>query len=354
MHMPAKLAPKAQDKLTSLIKDVKGRNYKYVPREGKPIDWFSYDLAQINEITDYLILVREIIDEIRKEMGDIDQGRVGRPPASCFDCAKAVMVQQYFECSNRVAAGLMRLFKKNLNLGKDLTYKDIETAYENEYVVLVLKLLFEKTNEPVQGKEIDFTGDGTGSPTSIKQNYENDKGDSKKMKLYDRMIFIMGTKYKLLSAVEVVEGTSNEKGHIVPLLEETHSLHPNIRSVSYDGAAYTFEIMDYITHTLHAKPYILPPVDAVLKSYGCMAKKKMLLEFLYTTQQWLREYHRRSLSESRNSEDKRTFPRPLLKKLDNRRHVEGYAEACRYNVRKLVYNYYLNNLPVRWLENRAF
>ena len=351
--MPTKLVPKAQDKLTALIKDVRGRKYKYVPREEKPIDWFSYDLSQINEINDYITLVREIIDEIHQELGDIDQGRVGKPPTSCFDRAKAIMVQQYFECSNRTAAGLMKLFKEKLRLSKELSYKEIETAYENSYVVLVLKLLFEKTNEPVQGQEVDFTGDGTGLHTSIKQNYENDKEDSKKMKLYDKMIFMMGTKYKLLSAVEIAEGTNNEKEHIIPLLEETHSLHPNIRSVSYDGAAYTFEIMDYITHTLKAKPRILPPVDAVLKSYGCMAKKKMLLEFLHTTQQWLREYHLRSLSETRNSEDKRVFPRPLLKKLDNRRHIEGYAEACRYNIRKLVYNFYLNNLPVRWLDNRA-
>lgn len=351
--MPTKLVPKAQDRLTALIKDVRGRQYKYVPREDKPIDWFSYDLAQINEINDYITLTRDIIDEIRQEIGDIDQGRVGKPPTSCFDRAKAIMVQQYFECSNRVAAGLMKLFKEKLRLTKELSYKEIETAYENPYVVLVLKLLFEKTNEPVRGKETDFTGDGTGLTTSIKQNYADDKGDEKKMRLYDRMIFMMGTKYKLLSAVDITEGTAHEGPSIIPLLEDTRSLHGNIGSVSYDGAAYAYDIMDYIANTLHAKPRILPPVDAVLKSYGCLAKKRMLLEFLHTTQQWLREYHVRSLSETRNSEDKRVFPRPLLKRLDNRRHIEGYAGACRYNIRKLVYNYYLNHLPVKWLDNKA-
>lgn len=178
--MPTKLVPKAQDKLTALIKDVRGRKYKYIPREDKPIDWFSYDLSQINEMNDYITLTREIIDEIHQEIGDIDQGRVGKPPTSCFDRAKAIMVQQYFECSNRVAAGLTKLFKEKLRLTKELSYKEIETAYENPYVILVLKFLFEKTNEPVRGKETDFTGDGTGSPTSIKQNYGNDKGDIKK------------------------------------------------------------------------------------------------------------------------------------------------------------------------------
>lgn len=351
MHMQ-RLAPKAQDRLTELIKDVRNRKYKYIPVEEKPIDWRSYKEAQINEMNDYLVLIREIIDEIHNELGDIDQGRVGKPPKSCFDRAKAVMLQQYFEASNRIAEGLVRLFKEKLGIKDELTYKDIETAYENPYVVMVLKLLFEKTNEPVAGLEHEFSGDGTGLPTSIKQNYENDKGDAKKMRLYDRLIGIVGTKYKLLSAVEITEGADNEAPFIVPLLAETATIHRHIGLFCYDGAGYSYGIMDYITDVLHAEPRILPPVDAVLKAHGCMSKKLMLLDFLNGTQQWLRQYHTRSISESRNSVDKRVFPRPLLKRLDCRRYVEAYAEACRYNVRQLVYVFYVNHVPVRWLGSQ--
>jgi transposase len=347
-----KLKPKAQDKLTELIKDVRNRKYKYVAVEEKPIDWRSYKEAQINEMNDYLVLVREIIDEIHRELGDIDQGRVGKPPKSCFDRAKAIMIQQYFEASNRIAEGLTRLFKEKLGIKDELTYKDIETAYESPYVVMVLKLLFEKTNEPVAGLEHEFSGDGTGLPTSIKQNYESDKTDSKKLRLYDKLVFIMGTKYKLLSAAEVTEGIANEAPFVVPLLAETAATHKDINLFCYDGAAYSYDIMDYITDVLHAEPRIMPPVDAVLKAYGCMSKKLMLLDFLHDTQQWLRRYHTRSNSESRNSSDKRVFPRPLLKRLDCRRYIEAYAEACRYNVRQLVYVFYVNHVPVKWLGSQ--
>ena len=61
--------------------------------------------------------------------------------------------------------------------------------------------------------------------TSIKQNYADDKGDEKKMKLYDKMIGIVGTEYKLLAAVEIVDGEANESPFIVPLLKETRRLH---------------------------------------------------------------------------------------------------------------------------------
>lgn len=344
---------KAQLKLTQLIKDVKSREYKYIPKEEKPIDWHSYDIAQLNEMNDYLVLTREIIDEIHKEIGDIDQGNIGKPPKSCFDKAKAIMLQQYFECSNRVTAGLVKLFKEKLNIQEMLTYKDIETAYENACVVLVLKLLFEKTNEPVKALERQFTGDGTGLATSIKQNYANDKDDEKKMKLYDKMVFTVGVEYKMLSAVEITEGISNEAPFIVPLLEETNRIYDKIDLFSYDAAGYSYDVIDYIANTLNAIPRIFPDKNAVLKSYGHMAKKKMLLDFINYTQQWLEGYHTRSISETRNSTDKRVFPRPLLKRLDCRRFVEGFVRACRYNVRQLVYVHYLHGIPVRWIKNKA-
>jgi len=157
--------------------------------------------------------------------------------------------------------------------------------------------------------------------TSIKQNYASDKGDGKKMRLYDKLIGVVGTKYKLLSAVEITDGDANESPFIVSSLKETNAIHENIDLVSYDGAGYSFEIINYIVNVLHAKPRIFPPVDAVLKAYGCMNKKLMLLDFLHNTQRWMREYHTRSISETRNSTDKRVFPRPLLKRLENRRYV---------------------------------
>ena len=344
MHMPS---PKAQDRLASIIKDVRGRTFPYVPKEKKRIDWASYDEAQLNEMNDYLVLVREIVDDIHREIGDIDQGKVGHPPASCFDLAKAVLVQQYFECSNRVAAGLMKLFTEKLRLRGGIGYKDIERAYENANVVLVLRLLFEKTQEPAAG-ETDFSGDGTGLPASIKRNYADDKGDAKKMRLYDKMIAIIGTRHQLIAAVEIVGGTAHEAPFLIPLLDEVKERYGRIGTVNYDGAAYSREIIGHIAG-MGALPRILPPVTASLKARGCMPRRRMLLDLVEDTQKWLREYHSRSLTEARHSGDKRVFCRPVLRRLRCRRYVEGFSRACRYNIRRLVYIHYLNKVPVRWI-----
>ena len=341
---------KAQHKLAQLIKDVKDRKFKYIPKSKKPIDWSAYNTAQYYEMNDFLNLTRELIDELKLDIGrNVDRGNVGRPPISCFDRAKAILVQQYFQVSNRETAGLLLVFKEKLNIKEQMSYKSVERSYENPYVMLIFRLLLEKSNQPVIGRETRFAGDGTGIPTTIKHNYANDRGDEKKMRLYDKMICVIGTEYKLISSVTVTDGPDNEAPFIVPLLKKTHEMHKQIDIFAYDGAAYSYDIMNY-TESIGAKPRILPPLDAVLRSTGCMAKKRMLSGFLTDTQKWLEEYHIRSLTESRNSVDKRIDTRPLLKKIECRRQFEGYARAIKYNVRLLGYLSHLSDLDIRWLK----
>lgn len=344
---------KTQQKLTQLIQDVKAKKFKYIPKSKKPIDWSGYNAAQYHEMNDFLILVRILVDELKLELGaNIQRGSVGHPRASCFDKAKAILVQQYFQVSNRETAGLLLLFKEKLNIRELISYKAVERAYEDPYVIALFRLLLEKTNQPIIGKETKFAGDGTGIPTTIKHNYANDRGDAKQMKLYDRMICVLGTEYKIISAVVITDGQDNESPFVKPLLQETHKTHKQIDIFAYDGAAYSYDIMEY-SESIGAKPRIMPPLNAVLRSTGCMAKKRMLLGFLNNTQEWLEEYHIRSTTESRNSVDKRIDTRPLLKKIECRRHTEAYARTLKYNIRQLVYIHYANNVNVKWL-NRGF
>jgi len=86
-------------------------------------------------------------------------------------------------------------------------------------MLLVFRLLFEKTN--VKQLEEDLSGDSTGILTPIKQSYGDDKGDEKKIKLYDVMIFTTGLKYKLLTGVKIKHNHGNENPFIIPLLKET-------------------------------------------------------------------------------------------------------------------------------------
>lgn len=98
-------------------------------------------------------------------------GGAGRPPNSPGDLAKAILMQQYFGVSNRVAEGLVMLFREKMRIRSTFSYKTIERAYENPLVTLILHEVFRITQEPVIDREHNFGIDGSGLATSIKQNW---------------------------------------------------------------------------------------------------------------------------------------------------------------------------------------
>ena len=98
-------------------------------------------------------------------------------------------------------------------------------------------------------------------------------------------------------------------------------------------------------------PRIYPKLNSVIKQKGSKAWTEMLLAFIADPQQWLEEYHMRSISESGNSVIKRRFPRNLLKRNVTRRKCEAFSRACIYNLRQLNYIHYLcPEIDVYWLN----
>lgn len=52
-----------QKKFNKLMEKLKNDEFKYTPKEEKQIDWAKYDKAQINEINNMLLLMRDMVDE---------------------------------------------------------------------------------------------------------------------------------------------------------------------------------------------------------------------------------------------------------------------------------------------------
>lgn len=101
-------------------------------------------------------------------------------------------------------------------------------------------------------------------------------------------------------------------------------------------------------------PRIFPKKGVSLKAKGSQAWKRMMLEFVEDTQEWLRQYHSHSIVETVNSTLKRLFG-PLRKKLVERRATEILARISVYNIRQLVYLKYtkgINPNAIRPITNR--
>jgi transposase len=337
-----------QKKFNELLKKMKNDEFKYIPKEEKQIDWAKYDKAQINEINNMLLLMRDMADEAsrRLKIDELLNGGPGRPPVSPRDLAKAILMQQYFGVSNRVAEGLVLLFREKMRIRNTFSYKTIERAYENPLVTLILHEVFRMTQEPVNDREHSFGIDGSGLSTSIKQNWAKDKNcKGKATKGYEKMIAMVGTSYKLFSAVTFTENPrANESPYLEPLLMETAEIYEDINTVTADSAYLSRHNCSVIS-SIGATPRIYPKTGITLKQKGSKAWTDMLLQFIDNPQKWLEEYHPRSISETANSTYKRDFPIPLRRKIDVRRKQEAFTRACDYNLKRLCYLKYLEGLP---------
>lgn len=87
------------------------------------------------------------------------------------------------------------------------------------------------TNESVRGREHEFSIDGTGMPTTVKENYADDK----EKKSFNMLMLMNGVQYKLISAFDSDIGHVNESPYLRPLLEETNSKHDSISLVCGDA-----------------------------------------------------------------------------------------------------------------------
>lgn len=327
--------------------DLSGKKFKYKPKEPKPRDWFRYTEAQVNEMNDFLVLVKNMVDVTMEKLDYITESKVsGRQHKSPFNLAKAVLLQQYFEASNRVAASLVQVFKEKVGITEDLTYKDIERAYSHRDVQDILDRIILMTNEPIKDKETKFSIDGTGMPTSIKQNYESDNA-AKKASGYDMLIGMIGVEHKMFSAFGIGEH-GGESPWLMPLLDQTSQVFGSINLVVGDAAYLSRDNCTFI-ESVDAKPRIFPKSNTVINAGGSPAWKRMLVDFINDAQSWLSDYHNRSSSESTNYSLKCRSPRPLLKRRDDRRYGEIGAKITAHNIRQLGYIHYTHNISVPWL-----
>lgn len=255
-------------------------------------------------------------------------------------------MQQYFGVSNRATEGLVNLFREKMEIRSRFSYKAIERAYEIPEVTLILQEAFKIVQEPIRDKEHNFSIDGTGLPTSTKQNWEQDKKKSE-TKGYEKMVVMVGTTYKMISAVTLTENPEgNESPYLEPLVMETAKKYDEIDLVTGDAAYISRENCNIIA-SIGAIPRIYPKRGITLRQKGSKAWTGMLLSFINDPQKWLEEYHSRSISETANSTYKRDFPVPLRRKINVRRKQEAFTRVCDYNLKRRCYLRYLEGIPLK-------
>jgi len=366
------------DLVRNIIDQVRKQEFPYMEREKAKINWRDYDIAQCREIADMINLICELVDSAVKWIDantPVEPRGSGRPPKQPSDIAKVLLLQSYFGVPNRVAEGLIYLFSEKLGLNEAFSYKTIERGYDRKSVDKILDVVFNLTNKPVRGLEKVFSIDGSGTPTSVKQNYAADRQRQNRKKYskgndsssntcedetllndnwpcstfdskhdYVYKVAVIGTKYKLFAGWNSATDHSIGETSMFPgVTAQAIENHPDMETMLGDGIFATRPICNFLGE-YNVTPMFLPRRNVTLRARGSKEWVDMLWDLSENPQSWLRDYHMRSISESGYSMLTRANPGPLRKRLDSRKKTEDYLRGICHNIKRLCYLTYLANI----------
>ena len=282
----------------------------YKSQEKRSIEWKEYTLSQINEVK-LLDKITFLVDSFNlKEIKSF-----GRPLTNPKDLAKAILVAELLGLPERQSQGWINLLASKVGISSILDDRTIGRAYSRLEVLEILKQVFEKTKT----SNGILSGDGTGIETTRKQNYETEK---KKTENY--LVSIVDSR----EIVQAFDMNNKECPTMHSLIEEVKGI-----SLCLDAGFVDRELTRRI-YELGMKPLIFPKKNLNLN--GSIYWKKMFLELFNNTQEWLREYHQRSHTESFHSSFKRKN-KPLMKFNPFSKLVQLTARIIIHNLRKQSY-----------------
>jgi transposase len=334
----------------------------YEERAPVPRDWSAYDVAQTREIADTLTITRHLVELAEERLASRQQRRArarGRPPTPASDIAKVLIMQTYFAVPNRVAEGLLLLFGEKLGISREFSYKTIERGYDRTAVNRILDEVVALTNAPIQGLEKVFAPDGTGFPSSRKENYADrrqrqpsegrEEGAWPPGEVpgpYRIPVFgagMIGVRFKLYTAWRgSCDRRVAEISHFPDLLARTKALHPEMQMVVGDGL-YAGRPQTTLVARTGAVSRFLPRRNATLKRHGSEGWVPMLMAMMRDPQKWFGEYYQREAAETGFSMVKNRKG-ALRKRLSRRKETEAYLRVVQHNVTRLGQLQWIANL----------
>jgi len=360
-------------RLQEIITQVREKKFAYEPRDKPQTDWKKYDSAQCHEIVNVLEFIRELVNVAEERVAAKNASKrqekpFGRPPEiPPSDIAKVMLTQTYFGVANRVAEGLEILFSDRLGLRTEFSYKTIERGYDDLDVIELLDEVRVLTNEPVQDLEKIFSVDGTGYTTSNKQNYESDRSKQRKeqdpqepqkddfpkaSRPYVSTSAIIGTAYKLYTSWAcTTDPRVGERSLFDDVFDDAIQLHPNMETLTGDGI-YANRPTCQKVGDANVTPVFLPARNVTMKKKGVIEWVQMLTRLVDTPQDYLRDYHNRSISETGYSMDKRAYPGAIHKRLRQRKETAASLRFLCHNVKRLAYLKYTSNEVPLVFSNR--
>src|SRR3989338_10946950 len=254
--------------------------YEY--EEKRRISWPEYNLSQIEEASEVLDFINNIVDEC---ICMNTAGKVGKPLTDPKALAKAVLACEALGFTERGAQGWLKIIGPYFGIRESIDDRTIGDAYEKMEVLCLLKQIFEKTKD----SDGILSGDGTGLETSRKQNYENSK------KAGNHMTSIVDSR-EVVQAFDIYEQECKAMHKLIELVYGN--------SLRLDAGFNDRKLVKRIAEK-GITPYVFP--KCINNLNGSVAWKSMYMDLFMDVMTWLTEYHQRSHSESFHSSFKSRY-----------------------------------------------
>ena len=250
----------------------------------------------------------------------------GRPSLlNAREKAFILLTKEIMKLSNRRMAYELPLF----GIDRIISYKTVERLYSDPLVIMILNNLFIETLRKKEIGKCDAAGYGTGYSLTVTKHYRSMRekhGESVKKGqfVYSFALMDLNTGMYIGYAVSL----RSERDAYMKALDMIAGLRIDLESIRLDRYYSGQSILDDFSE--NTRIFIIPKKNSRIRGPG--AWRHMILWFMNDPIAYLREYFKRSNSESAFSADKRSTGHMIFQRRKDRIETSGFCKGLLHNL----------------------
>ncbi|MHB1708229.1 MAG: ISNCY-like element ISTvo2 family transposase [Thermoplasmataceae archaeon] len=285
-------------------------------------DWKEYEKSYRARMLGMSKDLREMIEHA----SNIEVDEFGRP--SLLDAKEKTFIllaKEIIRMSNRRMAYSLPLF----GIGRKISYKTVERLYSDPLVIMILNNMFMETLRKKGVSSCDAIGDGTGYSITVTKHYRSlrqTNGESVKKGQFVYSFALMDLKTRMYIGYAI--SMKSEKDAYYRALDMIERSWIELNSVRLDKYYSGQSILDDFDK--NTKIFIILKKNSRIR--GRRGWREIIRRFMEDPMSYLREYFRRSNSESGFSADKRATGHMIFQRREDRIETSGFCKGLLHNM----------------------
>ena len=285
-------------------------------------DWKEYEKRYRIRMLGMSRDLRSMIDHASNIVVD----EFGRPSLlNAREKTFILLVKEIMRLSNRRMAYQLSLFGLDL----EISYKTVERLYSDPLVIMVLNNIFVETLGMKGVVSCHAIGDGTGYSLTVTKHYRSlrEKHGEKVKKgqfVYSFALMDLETRMYIGYAISM----KSEKDAYRKAIDMIARLRIDLESVRLDRYYSGQSILDDFSE--NTRIFIIPRKNSRIR--GSRRWREIIGRFMNDPIAYLREYFRRSNSESAFSADKRSTGHMIFQRRKDRIETSGFCRGLLHNL----------------------